>query len=630
MNDTSIPSHSVPPSPHPPVNIYSGSDFPLGAALTNPTETSKLKGKIQQSYPVSFRGNPYRPANTSLKAEKYFSDKPEGVPYVSAEDAYQAWKHTAPPGKERDRLMAEILVTKLEQHPQLFLAIEENGGTAWLEQCEHNVTGRGFWEGKGRSSPFIACLIYACEQVRNKQLTTAQHQPPVSQASEIRIARGSHPPTTLQQQPLVQQPIVMLCQVHCDLLSRTEGILVQQVNCQHKMGAGLAAAIARKFPQVKQAYLDKPRWELGEVQFVPVGARLFVANIAGQERYGRNRRHTDFVALQAGLRQVAELARSQQLPIHIPYRLGSGLAGGATEAEKQQTWERVKSIVALECSNATIHHPTPDTVPPHPDPVPRLNPIAHLPPLNPRVAQHTRKDIAMAALATQFVGRSAAPQNVLSSTRNYERAWGSRANTDHYTEGDIVMVSGSGPWRGVTEQMIERTFGQHYLPLLGRAIAARATILVGNAQGTDRLVQQYLASVGYAIAPHPQGFIQCQPPVREVQLPRDRAFSEEVQQRLTQQCVPIVAALLHCEGALSVEGKKYRATWNPQNRVLALYDRAQNAPKMLAYNPPNTPRWEALTLPNTEEHLTTEDAQHLARLAPALQQRLLDRYREGQ
>lgn len=293
-------------------------------------------------------------------------------------------------------------------------------------------------------------------------------------------------------------------------------------------------------------------------------------------------------------------------------------------------WERVKSIVALECPNATIHHPTPDTVPLHPEPIPRLNPIAHLPPLNPRVAQHTRKDIAMAALATQFVGRSAAPRNVPSSTRNYERAWSSRANTGHYTEGDIVMVSGSGPWRGVTEQMIERTFEQHYRPLLDSAIAARATILVGNAQGTDRLVQQYLASVSYAIAPHPQGFMQCQPPVREVQLPRDRAFSEEVQQRLTHQCAPIVAALLHCEGALSVEGKKYRATWNPQNRVLALYDRACSTPKMLAYNPPDTQQWEALALPNTEEHLTAEDAQHLARLAPALQQRLLERYRDGQ
>ncbi|MDY7012224.1 MAG: hypothetical protein SVX43_01270, partial [Cyanobacteriota bacterium] len=130
-----------------PINIYSGSDSPLGAALTNPTETSRYKGKTQHSYPVSFRGNPKRPANTNFKAEKYFNDKPEGVPYVSAEDAYQVWKDTVPVGPERDRLMVEILAAKLQQHPKLVQGIQANGGTAWLEQCEHTVFGRGFWEG---------------------------------------------------------------------------------------------------------------------------------------------------------------------------------------------------------------------------------------------------------------------------------------------------------------------------------------------------------------------------------------------------------------------------------------------------------------------------------------------------
>jgi hypothetical protein len=153
-----------------PINIYSGSNSSLGAALTNPTELSKLKGNVQNSYPVSFKDNPFRPKDTS-GAEKYFQDKPAGERFVSAEDAYQHFKKTTPV-EQRQQLMTEIIAAKLEQHPKLTQAIENQGGTTWLETCEHTTAAHGYWEGKGRNSPFIAALIDAYEQVRDKQLAS--------------------------------------------------------------------------------------------------------------------------------------------------------------------------------------------------------------------------------------------------------------------------------------------------------------------------------------------------------------------------------------------------------------------------------------------------------------------------
>ncbi|PLZ43406.1 hypothetical protein CBP26_05285, partial [Fischerella thermalis WC538] len=127
------------------------------------------------------------------------------------------------------------------------------------------------------------------------------------------------------------------------------------------------------------------------------------------------------------------------------------------------------------------------------------NPLSQLEPINAAVAEHMKKDIAMAQIATQFIGKSAAPPGTPSSTRNYEQAWGERANTGNYSKEDTIMVSGSGPWRGVTSEQIAQTFENHYKPLLDKAIAVKSSFLVGNAQGTDQLVQNYLQEKGYKV-----------------------------------------------------------------------------------------------------------------------------------
>lgn len=128
-----------------PINIWSGSNVPLGAALTNPTELSFRKRKIKHHYPVKFRN-------------QVFAD---------AEAAYQHYK--TGDLEEDMAVMTKIIVAKLQQHPKLFDALAKlsegiatNGGVKWLERCSHQVGVKGSrWEGVGRNSNFIVCLIRA-------------------------------------------------------------------------------------------------------------------------------------------------------------------------------------------------------------------------------------------------------------------------------------------------------------------------------------------------------------------------------------------------------------------------------------------------------------------------------------
>lgn len=153
------------------INIASRSNSPLGAALANTTEKSKYWQKIKQSYPVSFRDNPFRDISMGGKSEKYPTEKPAGTPFVSAEDAYQHFS----PGLDdagKVELMAEILEAKLLQHPKLAQTISGYGGATWLAKCDHVVSGKDeLWEGNGTQSGFIKALTKGYEKAIEREPT---------------------------------------------------------------------------------------------------------------------------------------------------------------------------------------------------------------------------------------------------------------------------------------------------------------------------------------------------------------------------------------------------------------------------------------------------------------------------
>ena len=118
-------------------NIWSGSR--MLAVLTAPTELARRKGNLKNSYPVML----------------------DWQEYPDVETAYQRNKPITL--EEREELMIRLLLIRFQLYPAIGEAVKDSGGVAWLEQCEHVVTGNVRWEGKGKDSRFIRCLITAYE-----------------------------------------------------------------------------------------------------------------------------------------------------------------------------------------------------------------------------------------------------------------------------------------------------------------------------------------------------------------------------------------------------------------------------------------------------------------------------------
>jgi O-acetyl-ADP-ribose deacetylase (regulator of RNase III) len=121
-----------------------------------------------------------------------------------------------------------------------------------------------------------------------------------------------------------------------DILIFEENFMIQQVNHQGIMGAGLALRTREVFPKAYFKYRDYCRhdWETikkhGEyvsylINESPVQKLCFVF---GQRYYGSYGIQTDYEALRNGLKSIAELARDMNYTVAIPNKIGCGLAKG--------------------------------------------------------------------------------------------------------------------------------------------------------------------------------------------------------------------------------------------------------------------------------------------------------------
>ena len=60
-------------------------------------------------------------------------------------------------------------------------------------------------------------------------------------------------------------------------------------------GAGIALEIKRRFPDVYKKYklaCENKLFKLGMIQVIKVNLNLYICNLAGQERYGRDKKYT--------------------------------------------------------------------------------------------------------------------------------------------------------------------------------------------------------------------------------------------------------------------------------------------------------------------------------------------------
>ena len=114
-----------------------------------------------------------------------------------------------------------------------------------------------------------------------------------------------------------------------DITDIESGIIVHQVNLRGSMGAGIALAIANKYPTVKSRYLSwYKQAKLGDVQFVEIDEKLIICNLAGQLDYGPNKVQTDYEAYEKAIPTIKKYSTERRLKVYIPYLIGAGLAAG--------------------------------------------------------------------------------------------------------------------------------------------------------------------------------------------------------------------------------------------------------------------------------------------------------------
>lgn len=135
----------------------------------------------------------------------------------------------------------------------------------------------------------------------------------------------------------------MVKEIKGDLLTSGVDVICHQVNCQGKMGSGIAKSIRDQFPQVYKEYsllcaMTKAEDLLGEVQPVVLDdTKLIVVNMFGQLNFGYDgRRYTSYDAMWSCLNRIkAYIPKDKK--IGFPARIGC-VRGGAN-------WEVVKKMI---------------------------------------------------------------------------------------------------------------------------------------------------------------------------------------------------------------------------------------------------------------------------------------------
>lgn len=118
------------------------------------------------------------------------------------------------------------------------------------------------------------------------------------------------------------------------------GVIIQQVNCQNKMGAGLALSLKERWPKISQDYHNfcqnmDPNELLGRIQTTKLGPNFYCVNSFTQIYYGRNGHFTNENMLIRNIRKVSQHAKNHNWPVYIPDHIGAGLAGG--------DWNKIKN-----------------------------------------------------------------------------------------------------------------------------------------------------------------------------------------------------------------------------------------------------------------------------------------------
>ena len=133
--------------------------------------------------------------------------------------------------------------------------------------------------------------------------------------------------------------------VHGDLIALAEGrqfdVIGHGCNCQHRMGAGIAKSLAKRFPSIREADVATPfaeRTKLGTYSKAHIAELdLTILNIYSQFDTTSPLPRVDYGAIERAARSIAAEFAGKRLGLPM---IGAGLAGG--------DWLIIKEILGRE------------------------------------------------------------------------------------------------------------------------------------------------------------------------------------------------------------------------------------------------------------------------------------------
>jgi O-acetyl-ADP-ribose deacetylase (regulator of RNase III) len=127
-----------------------------------------------------------------------------------------------------------------------------------------------------------------------------------------------------------------------DLFCSDRQIIAHGCNNQGGFGSGVAGQIARRFPEVRNAYKNKYQkegFELGEIQVVPLWKPLtktkIIVNLITQASYGKQGIHVSYDACYLAFRTLLRYCQMHMNDLALP-KIGSGLGGGRWELVEKE------------------------------------------------------------------------------------------------------------------------------------------------------------------------------------------------------------------------------------------------------------------------------------------------------
>lgn len=122
-----------------------------------------------------------------------------------------------------------------------------------------------------------------------------------------------------------------------DVTKATEQVIAHGVNCQGHFGSGVAGAIKRNHPYVREQYLSLSEHILGTCQFVEYAGRIWVNAHTQQDKGYDGKQYADLMAVGLCFAEIADYMDEHGLTTIAMPKIGCGLGG--------LNWDQVSVLV---------------------------------------------------------------------------------------------------------------------------------------------------------------------------------------------------------------------------------------------------------------------------------------------